>query len=92
MPQMTADVLVERMKGIPEFILSKIAEILDCYDKETTVAEGFLFERCPKCGAIHPRIIKGGKQLFRCMDCRRRFTADYGTCSFYSHQGHRSLE
>jgi len=30
------------MKGIPEFILSKIAEILDCYDKETAVAEGFL--------------------------------------------------
>ncbi len=92
MPYMTADALVERMKGIPEFILSKIAEILDCYDKETAVAEGFLFERCPKCGAIHPRIIKGGKtptgkQMFRCMDCQRRFTADYGTCSFYSHQG-----
>ncbi|HBO35644.1 MAG TPA: hypothetical protein DD633_03565 [Sphaerochaeta sp.] len=92
MPQMTAETLVERMKGIPEFILSKIAEILDSYDKEATVAEGFLFERCPKCGAIHPRIIKGGKtstgkQMFRCMDCQRRFTADYGTCSFYSHQG-----
>ncbi len=86
MPYMTADALVERMKGIPEFILSKIAEILDCYDKETTVAEGFLFERCPKCGAIHPRITKGGKQMFRCMDCRRRLTADCGTCSFYSHQ------
>ncbi len=56
MPQMTAETLVERMKGIPEFILSKIAVILDCNDKETTVAEGFLFERCPKCGAIHPRI------------------------------------
>jgi len=57
MPYMTADALVERMKGIPEFILSKIAEILDCYDKETTVSEGFLFECCPKCRAIHPRII-----------------------------------
>ncbi|NCB03355.1 MAG: hypothetical protein EOM67_14550, partial [Spirochaetia bacterium] len=36
MPQMTAETLVERMKGI-------------------------LFERCPKCGVAHPRIIKGGK-------------------------------
>jgi hypothetical protein len=56
MPYMTADALVERMKGIPEFILSKIAEILDCYDKETTVAEGFLFECCPKCRAIPPEV------------------------------------
>lgn len=91
MPQMTAETLVERMKRIPEFILSRIAEILDSYDKESTIAEGILFERCPKCGVAHPRIIKGGKtstgkQMFRCMDCQRRFTADYGTYSFYSHQ------
>jgi hypothetical protein len=57
MPQMTAETLVERMKGIPEFILSRIAEILDSYDKESTIAEGILFERCPKCGVPHPRII-----------------------------------
>lgn len=91
MPQMTAETLVERMKRIPEFILSRIVEILDAYDKESTIAEGILFERCPKCGVAHPRIIKGGKtstgkQMFRCMDCQRRFTADYGSYSFYSHQ------
>jgi len=91
MAKMTAKVLAERIKGIPEFILSKIAEIIDSYDKEITVAESFMFERCPKCGTIHPRIIKGGKtstgkQMFRCMGCRGRFTADYGTYSFYSHQ------
>jgi hypothetical protein len=48
MALITADVLVERIKGIPEFILSKIAEIIDSYDKEITVAEGSAFERCPK--------------------------------------------
>jgi len=37
MPQMTAETLVERMKRIPEFILSRIAEILDSYDKESTI-------------------------------------------------------
>ena len=63
MPQMTAETLVERIKKIPEFILSKIVEILDSYDKESTVAEGILFERCPKCGVAHPRIIKGGKTI-----------------------------
>jgi len=48
MPKIAIEALIERMKGIPEFILSKIAEIPDSYDKETTVAEGFLFEHCPK--------------------------------------------
>jgi transposase-like protein len=91
MPNMTAEVLVERMKRIPDFILSKIAEILDSYDKEAAVAEGFVFDCCPKCGTIHPRIIKGGKtstgkQMYRCLDCQGRFTANYGTYSFYSHQ------
>jgi len=95
MAKMTAEEVVERMKGIPDFILSKIAEILESYDKEATVAEGSVFERCPKCGSIHPRIIKGGKtstgkQMFRCMDCQSRFTADYGTYSFYSHQSHEA--
>ena len=97
MPYMTADALVERMQGIPEFILSKIAEIIDSYDKETTVVEGFLFERCPKCGAIHPRIIKGGKtstgkQMFRCMDCRRRFHRRLRHLLILFPPGHRSLE
>jgi hypothetical protein len=27
-----------------------------------------------------------GKQMYRYMECGRRFTADYGTYSFYSHQ------
>ncbi|RFU96263.1 hypothetical protein DYP60_01470 [Sphaerochaeta halotolerans] len=61
MAKMTAEEVVERMKGIPDFILSKIAEIPDSYDKEATVAEGSIFERCPKCGLLHPRVIKGGK-------------------------------
>jgi transposase-like protein len=91
MTEMIVEVLFVRMKGIPDFFLSKITEIIDFHDKEIAVAECFVFERCPKCGLIHPRIIKGGKtttgkQMFRCMDCRKRFTADYGTCSFYSHQ------
>ncbi|MGE4465145.1 hypothetical protein [Sphaerochaeta sp.] len=68
MPQMTAERLVERMKGIPEFILSKIVEILDSYDKESTVAEGILFERCPKCGVIQPEDHKGRQDIHRQAD------------------------
>lgn len=91
MARMTAKEVAERMKEIPDFILSKIAEIIESYDKEAIAAEGSAFEHCPKCGLLHPRIIKGGrtstgKQMFRCMECQKRFTTDYGAYSFYSHQ------
>jgi transposase-like protein len=91
MATMTADMLVERMRAIPDFIIGKIIDILDAYDKESTTAEGLAFGHCPKCGIVHPRVIKGGrtstgKQMYRCMECHRRFTADHGTYSFYSHQ------
>lgn len=49
------------------------------------------FEVCPKCGKVHPHIIKGGKsgsgkQMYRCTECGKRFVYDTGTFSFYSHQ------
>ncbi len=91
MATMTTDMIAERMKTIPDFILGKIIDILDSYEKENTTAEGLTFEQCPKCGIVHPKVIKGGKtstgkQMYRCMECQRRFTTDYGTYSFYSHQ------
>ena len=91
MATMTTDMIAERMKTIPDFILGKIIDILDSYEKESTTAEGLAFEQCPKCGIAHPKVIKGGKtstgkQMYRCMECQRRFTADYGTYSFYSHR------
>ena len=38
-------------------------------------------DMCPKCGAIHPRLIRGGKshsgkQMYRCKECDKRFTYD----------------
>lgn len=91
MTTMTADMLVERMRTIPDFIIGKIIDILDAYEKESIAAEGLSFAHCPKCGIVHPKVIKGGKtstgkQMYRCTECQRRFTADYGTYSFYSHQ------
>lgn len=46
---------------------------------------------CPKCGKVHPRIIKGGKansgkQMYRCLECNKRFTYDHGSLTYYSHQ------
>jgi transposase-like protein len=49
------------------------------------------FYMCPKCGAVHPRLIKGGmshsgKQMYRCKECDKRFTYDNGHLTWYSHQ------
>lgn len=51
----------------------------------------FVFERCLKCGSIHPHLIKGGytssgKQMLRCTECNKRFVTDSGQLTFYSHQ------
>lgn len=40
---------------------------------------------------FHPHVIRSGfagsgKQLYRCMECGRRFTYDHGTVTWYSHQ------
>ena len=48
-------------------------------------------EVCPKCGKVHPHIIKGGmsgsgKQIWRCTECGKRFVHDTGTFPFYSCQ------
>ena len=53
--------------------------------------EKIFFEVCPKCGKVHPHIIKGGrsgsrKQMYRCKECGKRFVYDTGTFFFYSHQ------
>ncbi len=70
MATMTTDIIAERMKTIPDFILGKIIDILDSYEKESTTAEGLTFEQCPKCGIVHPKVIKGGRHppASRCTD------------------------
>lgn len=53
--------------------------------------EKHVFSSCPKCGVSNPRLILGGKagsrkQMYRCCSCRKRFTVDHGSLTFYSHQ------
>lgn len=50
-------------------------------------------DMCPKCGAIHPRLIRGGKshsgkQMYRCKECDKRFTYDNGHLTWHSHQSY----
>lgn len=64
-------------KGLNNYQIGKIQELLDSFvqnDSSNAVA----VEICPKCGKLHPHVIRSGfagsgKQLYRCMECSRRF-------------------
>ena len=78
-----------KLEELPEFVINKIVTILQEYDVEFNQAETIKFDKCPKCGKVHPHIIKGGKtkggkQMYRCKDCNARFTSDYGFITFGS--------
>lgn len=77
-------------KGLAEYQISRIQELLDSFVQEDK-PEASAVEVCPKCGKLHPHVIKSdfagsGKQLYRCKDCGKRFTYDHGTVTWYSHQ------
>ena len=79
--------------GLTELQISTILKLFESYLKDNSSVKGNgIFEVCPKCGKVHPVIVKGGKagsgkQMYRCTHCGRRFTEDHGTIMHYSHQG-----
>ena len=81
---------LRREKGLTEYQISRIQELVDSFVREDK-PEASAVEVCPKCGKLHPHVIKSGfagsgKLLFRCMKCGKRFTYDHGTLTWYSHQ------
>lgn len=81
----------EIIDSLYPFQAEKIAETIDeclILNKESRTIH---FETCPKCGALHPHLTKGGytgsgKLMLRCHECNRRFVADHGSLTYYSHQ------
>ena len=79
--------------GLTELQISTILKLFESYLEDNSIVKGNgIFEVCPKCGKVHPVIVKGGKsgsgkQMYRCTHCGRRFTEDHGTIMHYSHQG-----
>lgn len=66
------------------------SQIID-YININKQANEFNISVCPKCGKIHPVLIKGGKansgkQMLQCKTCKKRFVVDHGQLTFYSHQ------
>ncbi len=71
--------------------INKIEMQINDYLEVNKASQNFIFERCPKCGEIHPKLIKSGttgkgKQMYRCKSCNHRFVYDHGQLTFYSHQ------
>ena len=79
--------------GLTKLQISTIVKLFESYLADNRIFKGDgVFEVCPKCGKVHPAIVKGGKagsgkQMYRCTHCGRRFTDDHGTIMHYSHQG-----
>lgn len=90
---MNTEFTLEEMKNmldeLPSFMMKKIMSLLSEYKKDKEESDDIKFEVCPKCGVVHPRLIKagktaGGKQMYRCKQCNARFVADHNEVTFYS--------
>lgn len=87
--EITAQTLQNRLVGAPTFVLRKVDNVLSEYEKDEAETSNIVFEVCPKCASVHPRLIKGGKtlggkQMYRCKECNARFVADYNEVTFHS--------
>lgn len=87
---MTKEELIQKIASLPDFIFKKLTTVVETYDKEKETAETVTYEICPKCGKVHPVIIKAGKsrsgkQLYRCKTCNFRFVEDVGAMTYRSH-------
>lgn len=76
---------------LKKFQVEQIVKQIDEYEKINEEAENPVIKVCPKCGQVHPVLIKSGctrngKQLLRCKTCNKRFVSDSGQLTFYSHQ------
>lgn len=74
---------------LPAFMMKKIVSLLSEYKKDKEDGDDIKFEVCPKCGVVHPRLLKvgktaGGKQMYRCKECNARFVADHNEVTFNS--------
>ena len=75
---------------ITEFQIEKIADEIIEYSHWNTSLDASVPDICPKCGIVHPPVIKGGKsntgkQMYRCKACGKRFTATNGHLMEHSH-------
>lgn len=79
------------LSNLLDYQIRKINQNIEGFFQANEEAGTYHFDVCPKCGTLHPRLIKGGransgKPMFRCLECNKRFVVDHGQLTFYSHQ------
>ena len=79
------EILLEQ--DFPEYAISNAEQLLEYESPFDCSSIEFAF--CPKCGKPDSHIVKGGfsnsnKQMYRCLDCGRRFVYDFGNLTWHS--------
>lgn len=82
--------IISYYNSLDNFAQEKIdRQIIDLVTAKNE-SRNYCIKVCPKCGAsagfVKNSITRNGKQMYRCCDCHKRFTADHRQLTFYSHQ------
>lgn len=90
---MNSEELINKLTNakLTEYQTQQIWKQIDQYTSDNITASIPIVDVCPKCGKVHPEVIKAGKtrngkQMLRCKACNKRFVEDPGQLTFYSHQ------
>lgn len=90
---MNLEEIIEKLSNseLSEYQIQELDKQIDQFINDNNTASNPIVEVCPKCGKIHPKVIKAGKtrngeQMLRCKECNKRFVEDSGQLTFYSHQ------
>lgn len=77
------------IKELTKFQKKQVISLVEQFNEDNKETTKDSFHVCPKCGKYHPNITKagktkGGKQMYLCHECGRRFVEDIGKPSYYS--------
>ena len=77
------------IKKLTKFQKRQVVSLVEKFNEDNKETTADSFHVCPKCGKDHPKITKagrtkGGKQMYLCHECGRRFVEDIGKPSYSS--------
>ena len=77
------------IKNLTKFQKGQVVSLVEKLNEDNNETTADSFHVCPKCGKDHPKITKagrtkGGKQIYMCHECRKRFVEDIGKPSYSS--------
>ena len=77
------------LKKLTKFQKKQVVSLVEKFNEDNKETTAESFHVCPKCGKDHPKITKagktkGGKQMYLCHECKKRFVEDIGKPSYSS--------